>query len=238
MSAQSLEDQMREAWDREYAEVHAYTTSYRLDLDRGLHFLLAYLDGRGEALAEPVLDCGCGVGRNTLPLARRGHRVFGLDHSSVALERLQDSLREEGLGDLVSATQHDLGEPLPMEDGSIGTVLDITAVDNLVDPVRRQLYGTEVGRILRPGGLALVVTFARDDGYYGRWLGGTGGEDDGVVEDPHTGIRNQLFTHASLSSVFSPPLRPLVRGTLVFLDDAAGTPWTRRFLIHLYRKDG
>jgi len=197
---------MREAWDREYAEVHAYTTSYRLDMDRGLHFLLAYLDSRSEALAEPVLDCGCGVGRNTLPLARRGHRVFGLEHSSVALERLQDSLREEGLGDRVTATQHDLGESLPIQDGSIGTVLDITAVDNLVDPVRRQRYGTEVARVLRPGGLALVVTFARDDGYYGRWLGGTQGPDNGVVEDPHTGIRNQLFTHVSLSSVFSPPL--------------------------------
>ena len=182
MSSESLEDRMREAWDREYAEVHAYTTSYRLDLDRGLHFLLAYLDGRGEALAGPVLDCGCGVGRNTLPLARRGHRVFGLEHSNVALGRLQETLHEEGLGDLVSATQHDLGEPLPVEDGSIGTVLDITAVDNLVDPVRRQRYGTEVGRVLRPGGLALVVTFARDDGYYGRWLEDAPGDED-VVED-------------------------------------------------------
>jgi len=236
MSSRPLEDQLRDAWDREYSEVHAYTTSYRLDLDRGLHFLLAYLGGLGEALAEPILDCGCGIGRNTLPLARRGHRVFGLEHSSVALERLQDSLSEENLGDLVTATQHDLGEPLPIEDGSIGTVLDITAVDNLVDPVRRQRYGAEVGRVLRPGGLALVVTFARDDGYYRRWLGGGPGEDNGVVEDPNTGIRNQLFTHASLISVFSPSLHPLVRGTLVFLDDAAGTPWTRRFLVHLYRK--
>ena len=238
MSSQSLEDRMREAWDREYAEVHAYTTSYRLDLDRGLHFLIAYLEGRGEALAEPVLDCGCGVGRNTLPLARGGHRVIGLEHSSVALQRLQDTLREEGLSDLVSTTQHDLGEPLPVEDCSIGTVLDVTVVDNLVDPVRRQRYGTEVARVLRPEGLALVVTFARDDGYYGRWLGSAEGGNADVVEDPHTGIRNQLFTHATLTAVFSPPLRALARGTLVFLDDAAGTAWTRHFLLHLYRKGG
>jgi SAM-dependent methyltransferase len=227
---------MREAWDREYAEVHAYTTSYRLDIDRGLHFLLAYLDGRGETLAEPVLDCGCGVGRNTLPLARGGHRVFGLEHSGVALQRLQETVREEELGDRVSATQHDLGESLPFEDGSMGTVLDITAVDNLVDPVRRRRYGTEVARVLRPGGLALVVTFARDDGYYGQWLGSVPGAAFDVVEDPNTGIRNQLFSHASLGSVFSPPLRSLVRGTLVFLDDAAGIAWTRRFLIHLYQQ--
>jgi SAM-dependent methyltransferase len=229
---------MREAWDREYAEVHAYTTSYRLDFDRGLHFLLAYLDGRGEALAGPVLDCGCGVGRNTLPLASTGHRVFGLEHSGVALQRLQEAVREEQLGDQVTAVQHDLGEPLPIEDSSMGTVLDITAVDNLVDPVCRRRYGTEVARVLRPGGLALVVTFARDDGYYGQWHGSAPGAAPDVVEDPHTGIRNQLFTHASLVSVFSPPLRSLVRGMLVFLDDAAGTAWTRRFLIHLYQKPG
>jgi SAM-dependent methyltransferase len=235
MSSDLSQEKMRDAWDREYAEVHAYTTSYRLDFDRSLHFLLAYLEGRGEDLAEPVLDCGCGVGRNTLPLARSGHRVFGLEHSTVALGRLLDSVREEGLDDLVTATQHDLGEPLPIESCSMGTLLDITAVDNLVDPMRRRGYGSEVARVLRPGGLALVVTFATDDGYYGQWHGSAPDAAPGVVEDPNTGIRNQLFTHETLASVFSPPLQSLVRGTLVFLDDAAGTPWTRRFLVHLYQ---
>ena len=92
-----------------------------------------------------------------------------------------------------------------------------------------------MARILRPEGVAVVVTFARDDGYYGRWLANT--RDDGVVEDPHTGILNQLFTPALLDQVFAPPLRRVAASTLVFIDEAASESWTRRFLIHLYRKN-
>jgi hypothetical protein len=62
------------------------------------------------------------------------------------------------------------------------------------------------------------------------------GSSDGVVEDPNTAIKNQLFTPALLDQVFVPPLTREVGASLVFLDEAARTTWTRRFLIHLYRK--
>ena len=223
-------------WDREYTEIRAYTTSYRGDLDRGVRFLLDWLAARGETLDGPIVDCGCGMGRNAIPLARRGHEVIGLEHSAAALERLQAALAGETLAGSLTTHRHDLNEPLPVASGSAAAVLDITAVDNLVDDVRRRRYGDEVARILRPGGTAVVVTFARDDGYYGRWLEGSPWRQEGVVEDPHTGIRNQLFTPAQLDAVFVPPLRRQAAATLVFVDEAAGGRWTRRFLIHLYVK--
>ena len=92
-----------------------------------------------------------------------------------------------------------------------------------------------MARILRPDGIALVVTFARNDGYYGRLLEESPRGAQGIVEDPNTGIRNQLFTAKLLDEVFVPPLTREVAATLVFLDDAAGVTWTRRFLIHIYR---
>ncbi|MFQ5743349.1 MAG: class I SAM-dependent methyltransferase [Acidobacteriota bacterium] len=228
----------RKAWDREYSEVRAYTTSYRADLDRSVDFLLAYLRSRQEPLPEPILDCGCGIGRNALPLARAGHEVIGLDLSDVALERLQEVVVAEGHSSRLSLRQHDLSEPLPLADGSIGTVLDVTAVDNLVEPEERLRYGSEVGRVLRPGGLALVVTFALEDGYYGSWLSASRRGRPQVVQDPHTGIHNQLFTHASLDAVFLPHLQREVMAALVFVDEAAGGEWVRRFLLHLYRRPG
>lgn len=225
-----------QAWDREYDEVRAYTTSYRGDIDRGVHFLRGYLSGRGEAIDGPIVDCGCGMGRNAIPLARDGYTVVGLEHSSVALQRLTETLGDEPLAGRLTTRQHDLNDPLPLDDGFAAAVLDITAVDNLVDAGRRRAYGLEVARILRPGGVAVVVTFARNDGYYGRWLAASRWHDQGVVEDPNTAIRNQLFTPALLDEVFVPPLRREVATTLVFLDEAATATWTRRFLIHLYRR--
>lgn len=227
---------LRQAWDREYDEVRAYTTSYRGDLDRGVHFLLEHVAARGASIDGPIVDCGCGMGRNAIPLARRGHRVVGLEHSAVALQRLTETLGDERLDGELTTLQHDLNEPLPVEDDFAAAVLDITAVDNLIDAERRRAYGLEVARILRPGGLAVVVTFARDDGYYGRWLADSAWREQGVVEDPNTEIRNQLFTPALLDEVFVPPLRRVAAATLVFLDEAARTTYTRRFLMHLYRK--
>ena len=47
-----------------------------------------------EELAEraggPVLELGCGTGRVALHLARRGHRVFGLDRDAELLQVLED----------------------------------------------------------------------------------------------------------------------------------------------------
>ena len=82
----------RRAWDLEYAEVRAYTTSYRGDIDRGVRFLLDFLETRSEVIDGPIVDCGCGMGRNAIPLAQSGHDVVGLEHSSAALGRLDEAL--------------------------------------------------------------------------------------------------------------------------------------------------
>lgn len=44
-----------------------------------------------------VLDLGCGQGRDALLFARRGHRVVGLDLSSVGVAQLRATARAEGL---------------------------------------------------------------------------------------------------------------------------------------------
>ena len=46
-------------------------------------------------LDGPVLDLGCGTGRVLLPLARRGHRVTGLDISQLMLRRCREKLAAE-----------------------------------------------------------------------------------------------------------------------------------------------
>lgn len=226
----------RSAWEREYAEVHAYTTSYRDDLDRGVRFLLGYTHARGLEIQDPILECACGRGRNLLPLAAAGHRVLGVDHASTALSRFRERAQREGLTARAHCLRHDLRQPLPVADGAVGTVLDITAVDNLVDPDDQRRYGAEVARVLRPGGLAVVVTFDRDDGYYAPFLEDSPWPGTGVVEDPHTGIRNQLFRVAELDALFVPPLVRVAGNRFDFIDEAASERWTRRFHLRLYRK--
>jgi SAM-dependent methyltransferase len=53
---------------------------------------IAYFLALAENARGPVLEYGCGSGRVTLPLARGGHSVLGVDTSPVMLQRLRQRL--------------------------------------------------------------------------------------------------------------------------------------------------
>jgi len=44
-----------------------------------------------------LLDLGCGQGRDTIPLARLGYKVTGIDHSKVGVEQMISKARDENL---------------------------------------------------------------------------------------------------------------------------------------------
>ena len=42
-------------------------------------------------LGQTVLDVGVGQGRDAIPLAQMGHRVIGIDLSSIGIEQLKNA---------------------------------------------------------------------------------------------------------------------------------------------------
>ena len=234
-SSSTSEGDARAAWEREYAEVHAYTTSYRDELDRGIEFLLGYVEAAGVSLDGPLVECACGRGRNALPLAARGHRVVGMDHALTALGLFRERADAEQARDRALPLQHDLRQAFPIRSGVAAAVLDITAIDNLVTPEHQAAYAAEIHRVLRPSGVVVIVTFDRDDGYYAPFLERDDAEG-GVVFDPHTGVRNQLFLPADLDRLFGDGFERLAANRFDFIDEAAKTQWTRRFHLRMFRK--
>lgn len=58
--------------------------------------------------SDALLDLGCGVGRHTLELARRGYQVTGVDRTATYLAEAQSRAEEEGLPDrFVAADMRD-----------------------------------------------------------------------------------------------------------------------------------
>ena len=101
-----------------------------------------------EALAvqpgEDVLDVACGTGNATIPAARTGARVTGLDLTPAMLARA----RERAAGLPIDWVEGD-AEDLPFPPASFDVVL---STFGCMFAPRHELVADELARVLRPGG--------------------------------------------------------------------------------------
>jgi len=116
--------------------------------------LVAHLRTRFPDLAPRcILDMGCGVGHNTVPLAAAfpDARVTGIDVGAPLLRYAH--LRAEGLGHAVHFVQ-DNAEHTKFEDGSFDLVVSQIMLHETSSAAAARIIA-ESRRLLRPGGVAV-----------------------------------------------------------------------------------
>ena len=113
---------------------------------------------------DPLLECGIGTGRISLPMLAEGADVVGIDISPRMMERLHAKLAEmraaasgRAWGTLTTHVA-DMTE-VPFEDGSFGAVVAVHVL-HLISDWQRALH--EIVRVLRPGGVFLLGQDQRD----------------------------------------------------------------------------
>jgi SAM-dependent methyltransferase len=112
---------------------------------------------------DEVLDVACGSGNATLPAARSGAQVTGLDLTPSLLEAGKRDADAEGLE--IEWVEGD-AEALPFDDESFDAVLSVFGV--MFAPDHKQA-ASEIARVLRPGG-RMVLSNWRMDGNVGRFF--------------------------------------------------------------------
>ena len=143
LSIDQMKDSMRAPWiagdfgaiAREMGAPEAESFVARMELEPGAR----------------VLDIACGTGNVTIPLARRGARVTGLDMMPHLLEEARARAAREGL-----PIRFDEGfaETLPYPDGSFDVLVSMFGI--MFSPLPATVV-SEMARVLRPGGrLALA----------------------------------------------------------------------------------
>ena len=103
--------------------------------------------------AGPVLELGCGTGRVTLPVARTGARVVGIDRSAEMLARARRRVRRARLADRPQLVRGDIRR-LPFSAPGFGLVMAPYGVlQSLVRESDLSATLADVARVLEPGGL-------------------------------------------------------------------------------------
>ena len=106
----------------------------------------------GTLQGKRLLDLGCGDGVLTYLLDRRGAISHGIDVSDLAVELGRQKHRERGSKATFSvASGYDTGLPESSFDG----VISSDVIEHVQEP---QLFLSEIKRILKPGGLAIIST--------------------------------------------------------------------------------
>ena len=147
------EEQFDRVFDEAYLELYAP----RQDPEQAeAEALAATRLARVEPGAE-VLDCPCGFGRHSIPLARAGFRVTGADRSQVLLDEARRRAGEAEL-ELVRADYRDL----PFPDDRFDAVLNLFTSIGYAGREGDTRAFREFRRVLRPGGRLVIETMHRD----------------------------------------------------------------------------
>ncbi len=131
--------------------------------------LLDELRLRGDEL---VLDVGCGRGMVLLMAAQRltSGRAIGIDiwsgrdQSGNAAAVTLANADLEGVRDRVAVDTADMRQ-LPFPDRSFDLVTASLALHNVADPRGRAQAVVEIWRVLKPGGVAMIVDFRHLDDF-------------------------------------------------------------------------
>jgi ubiquinone/menaquinone biosynthesis C-methylase UbiE len=105
-----------------------------------------------------LLDVPCGFGRHSVPLARAGYRVTGVDRSEALLAEARHRAGGERWPKLVRADYREL----PFRDASFDAALNLFSSLGYLGDDEDTKALAEIGRVLRPGGRLVIETMHRD----------------------------------------------------------------------------
>jgi SAM-dependent methyltransferase len=113
-----------------------------------------------QAAAWPILELGCGGGRDSTTLAAAGHRVIGIDRSAKAIEKARQRVPAG------TFQCQDLHAPFPVGEAAAGVVVASLSLHYFPWRETQELV-RRVRRALMPGGLLLCRLNSTDDRHFG-----------------------------------------------------------------------
>jgi len=114
-----------------------------------------------------ILDLGCGVGRHSLELARRGFKVTGVDRTKLYLEQASEKAAQEGLN--IEFIQEDM-RTFCQPDTFDAVINLFTSFGYFEDSEDDRKVAMNVYQSLKPGGVFLLETHGKESPNNWSWM--------------------------------------------------------------------
>ncbi len=147
-----------ETWDAFFSDF--YLRAYAADEREGEAEAQALAAARLSACPErgELLDVPCGFGRHSVPLARAGYRVTGVDRSAALLDEARRRAGGERWPKWVTADYREL----PFADASFDAAMNLFSSLGYLGDEEDTRVLAEIRRVLRPGARLVVELLHRD----------------------------------------------------------------------------
>jgi ubiquinone/menaquinone biosynthesis C-methylase UbiE len=147
-----------ETWDAFFSDFYlrAYAADEREGEAEAQALAAARLSGCPES--GELLDVPCGFGRHSVPLARAGYRVTGVDRSAALLEEARRRAGGERWPKWVTADYREL----PFGDASFDGALNLFSSLGYLGDEEDVRVLADIRRVLRPGARLVVELLHRD----------------------------------------------------------------------------
>jgi SAM-dependent methyltransferase len=144
-----------------FLQVHEHILPFADDEVEHLGRLLASFGVRAGAR---LLDVPCGIGRHSLPFARRGFRVVGVDYSPPFVSRARERAEEEGVENVrfVEGDMRRLATALRDERGTFDAVLNLWTSIGYWDDETDVRILRQFREMARTQGVLVLDTINRD----------------------------------------------------------------------------
>lgn len=139
-----------EAYDDRYRQIHGLNLQWFYDNPTPI--IMDTICGFGIRHDQPILELGCGEGRDAYPLLKDGYQLLATDVSSAAIQYAQNKWPE--LAENFTVLDCVAGD-IPKK---FDFIYAVAVVHMLVEDGDRDKFYTFIRNHLNPGGIALICT--------------------------------------------------------------------------------
>jgi SAM-dependent methyltransferase len=190
----------KETWEKEYRDNKLVSLSDVPQKDF-LNFL-KFLRKKDLIVTKlNILDLGCGVGKNSIYLAKLDNTVVGIDISPEAIKLAKERAKKEGLA--IDFRTGDIGSKYPFTDGYFDLIIDVIS-SNSLNEKEREIYLKETKRVLKTGGHLFVRTLCKDgDKNAKNLIAKSPGPEKNTYTIKELGLTERAFEEKEIKEIYS-----------------------------------